>query len=133
MRALLLVVGLVVTVVLVTVGVVLYGSPAFVGWALGMVALGAGLQFAIRRGGLPQRQDLERRETFGQVLRSGSFLRLYPPLPAAVAFVVMAVVVNTGPPSLVMVPLLVVMTCSAIWRRRASASARSAGRSGRDG
>ncbi len=89
MLALLLVVGLVVTVTILAVGVVLYGTLGFVGWALIVVGLGAALQFGLRRRGMLHRQDRERR----------SFLRLYPPLLVAIALVAMAIVVNIGPGS----------------------------------
>ncbi|NVI86822.1 hypothetical protein [Actinomadura sp. BRA 177] len=110
MLALLLVVGLVVTVTILAVGVVLYGTLGFVGWALIVVGLGAALQFGLRRRGMLHRQDRERR----------SFLRLYPPLLVAIALVAMAIVVNIGPPALVLVPPAIVMMCSTAWQRRAA-------------
>lgn len=127
MRVVWVVVGVVGVVVVLGVGAVLYGVPAFYGWAFVVVTAGAAVQYELRRRGVSQWRDFEKRESFLQVLWSGSFLRFYPPLPTAIAFVVMAVVINTGLPALIMAPPAVVMMSAAAWERR-TVSRRAAAR-----
>jgi hypothetical protein len=133
MRAFLLIVGMVLVIALIAVGAVLYPSPGFFGWALAVVVLGTALEFELRRRDMHRPGASARRETLGQVLKSGSFLRFCPPLPVAIALVAMAVAANTGPPGLILVPPAIVMMVSTARQRRAAAKDTADRRRGRGG
>ncbi|TDC73664.1 hypothetical protein [Actinomadura sp. 7K507] len=116
MRAFSLLMILLVTMSLVFVGSIAYGNSSFIAWGLVVVALGAGVQILLHRRGVSYRENPQSQETAVEVLRQGSFLKLYPPFPVALALVAMAIIINTGPPGLIILPLVSVMACTAVWQ-----------------
>jgi len=63
MRAISVLTILLVTVIILFVGSILYGSPGFVAWGAGVVALGAGMQILLHRREVTLRESPGRRST----------------------------------------------------------------------